>query len=85
MKQGWIVVLEDRHADDEYFVCEEREDALGIANQLALWSISHYGPAVIDAKLYGNQIFRCALEDAFTVTVAPQGIRERGETDVGRG
>lgn len=78
MKPGWIVVCEDRHADDEYFVCEDRSDALAIAAARAAAALQHYR-TIPDSETYGYQVWRRSVEDCYTITVSPQQIREPGE------
>lgn len=81
MKNGWIVVVHDRHCDDSYHVCEDRDDAIAIAEKAANAWLAHYATqeAHLDRKCYGRTIWSVALEDVGHVYVQPQRIYAVGE------
>jgi hypothetical protein len=82
MISAWIVVREERHLDDKFWVCLELDDAIKIANDVTSYWIEKYQPDadLIDDALYENQKFHYDAEDMFRVMVMPQTIRESGET-----
>jgi hypothetical protein len=83
MKTGWIIVREESHVDDKYWICEEKEDALKIARDVSAYWLKEYEPEKedIDIELYGNLIFNTSTEDGFSVHVSPQTIRSTGEVN----
>ena len=84
MIPAWIATLEDKHIDPQHYVCLYRDDALAIAVKMAAYYIQRYGPRDdVDTTLYGNQIYHCALDDGFDVSVEPIDVRENNETDIG--
>lgn len=81
MINAWIVVREERHVEDKYWVCLVQEDAIAIATDVTKYWLKECEPEHVDTTCYGNRIFSCSVEDAFSVYVMPQDIRDRGETD----
>jgi len=81
---GWIVVREEKHIDDRFWVCQFREDAPRIAADVARYWRAEYGidyhrKSDVDETCYGDQIFHYGVEDCFRVYVQPQPILEAGE------
>ena len=83
MIDAWIVVLEEKHIGDKFWVCLRREDALKIAEDVtAYWKkeCRVKGRNIdVDTTCYEDLIFHYSAEDAFRVYVQPQQIREEGE------
>jgi hypothetical protein len=81
MIEAWIVVREEKHVDDKFWVCIDREDTLKIAKDVTEYWKTQYDPQLdeIDETCYGNTIFNYNAEGMFWVYVRPQQIRERGE------
>lgn len=80
---GWIVVREERHIDDKFWVCLTREDAVRVAAAVAQEWRDQCGvvPGApgLDETCYGDQVFHCDVEDCFRVYAQPQSILEAGE------
>lgn len=83
MTQGWIVVREEKHIDDRFWVCLHLEDALRIAADVVKYWLSEYEIAetAVERQCYGEEIFHCESEDGFRVYVIPQTILAAGEND----
>jgi hypothetical protein len=81
MTDAWIVVRQEKHIDERYWVCVSKEDALKIAaDVVAYWTAGyHPDPDCVDTTLYDDQLFHVDAEDAFRVVVQPQQIRDVGE------
>lgn len=81
MIEAWIVVREEKHVSDKFWVCFDREDALKIATDVTAYWRNGYDPQTdeIDETCYEDLIFHYDAEDQFRVYVQPQQIRERGE------
>ena len=81
MIDAWIVTREEKHVDDCYWVCLQKDDALKIAADVTNYWRAQYEPEAdsIDETLYEDQLFHFDAEDCFRVTVQPQAIREPGE------
>jgi hypothetical protein len=82
MKQGWIVVREEKHVDPKFWVCTDKADALAIAADVtAYWREKNQpDPENVDEELYEDMAFHYDAEDCFRVYVQPQDIRDPGET-----
>jgi hypothetical protein len=79
---GWIVVRGEGYADDRFWVCLDKDDALAIAQDVVdYWMDQHKpDPERVHVELPGdNTIFSVAVEDAFYVYVIPTKIREKGD------
>lgn len=81
MINAWIVVRQEQHIEDKYWLCLERDDALGIASDVTEYWREKYklDADEVDETLYADLIFNYNAEDAFRVFAQPQQIRERGE------
>ncbi len=84
MINAWIVIREEKHSDDKFWVCLNREDALTIARDVRDYWKEFYKPRPdeIDEELYGNGLFHFSAKDLFRIYVEPQNIREEGESTV---
>ena len=81
MIDAWIVIREEKHNDDRFWVCLTKDDALKIAADVTAYWVAQYAPEEADETLYADQVFHFDAEDSFCVYVQPQIIRERGEYD----
>ena len=81
MIQAWLVVREEKHIDDKYWVFLRKEDALKVAESVTKFWCDKYSSGEIDTTLYEDLIFHHNQEDAFRVFVQPQMIRDAGETE----
>ena len=79
MISAWIVVRQEKHIDDRFWVCLSSDDALRIATDVTAYWKSHYLINEADETLYEDQIYHFDAEDSFHVYVQPQKIREVGE------
>jgi hypothetical protein len=80
MIDAWIVVRSDRHTDDEYWACLDRDDALQIARNAVAESQRHYRHAGdVYNECHGDNIFMHQQEDQFSVWVEPIKVRGKGE------
>lgn len=79
MIAAWIVIREEKHLDDRFWVCLTKEDALTIAADVTAYWRAEYEPKAVDETLYEGQVFHFDAEDGFRVVVQPQSIREPGE------
>ena len=83
MIDAWLVVREEKHIDDKFWICLERDDALTIAKDVAKYWLDKYEPTLdeIDEELYGSElVFNLNVDDSFRIYVSPTQIREKGET-----
>jgi len=82
MIEAWIVVREEKHIADKFWVCLNKKDAIAIANDVtAYWKEQHpprHGS--VDRTCYDDQIFHYDQEEGFRVYVVPVTIRGNGET-----
>lgn len=86
MIEAWLVVREEKHIDNAYWTCLDKDDAFKIASDVAAFWLERYEPAEgeeVDRNLYGNQVYHVRLEDAFSVEVVPHAIRQVGEWGTG--
>ncbi len=81
MKNAWIVIRYEKHIDDRFWVCLQKDDALKIAADVTAYWKTKYEPEEVDETLYEDQIFHFDAEDMFRVVVQPQEVRETGERD----
>lgn len=83
MIDAWIVVREEKHISDKFWICLEREDALHIATDLIKYWRDQYkiDTELVDETCYEDLILHFAAEDAFRIFVQPQCIREIGEIE----
>jgi len=89
MISAWIVVREEKHVDDRFWVCLNKDDALQIARDVTAYCMGLYSEDErmkldVDEELYGDSeaerlVFNCTVDDGFSVYVQPQQIREPGE------
>ncbi len=81
MINAWIVVRQEIHLEDKYWVCLECEDALRIAADVTAYWKDKYkpDPAYIDEICYDDLVFNFHDGDAFRIFVEPCQIREAGE------
>lgn len=84
MIEAWLVVRKEKHVDDKYWVCFEREDALAIAKDVAAYWKKNYKleDGDVNTKLFSNLVFQEAGYEGelYTVTVEPILLRQKGET-----
>ena len=92
MVNGFIVVLEEKHSDNRYWVYSERKDALKIAKEISSYWKENYedvigeGEVDIDRALYNESIiYNYNVEDCFCVYVKSTVIRSAGETEIEEG
>ena len=76
---SWIVVRKEKHIDDRFWICLNKDDALKIAFDVSEYWKAKYNTEAVDEDLYGDQLFNYDAEDSFRVYVKPQQIRESGE------
>jgi hypothetical protein len=78
MIDAWVVIRQERHQEDRYWVCLQKADALKIATELVVYWREKYLPEqeVIDEELYGDQVFHFSAEDCFRVVAKPIFVRE---------
>ena len=85
MISAWIVVREEKHIDDKYWICLDRDDALLIARNVIDYWKEEYDvndeDDEVDRECYGAQVLHYDVEDAFRVFVEPVVIRSNGETE----
>ena len=86
MINAYIVVREEKHIDDRFWVCLEQEDALKIAADVtAYWrkeyNTDSYDPGDIDEELHEDLLFHFHAGSEFRVYVQPQQIREANEVE----
>jgi hypothetical protein len=81
MIDAWMVTRKEKHIDDRFWVCFQKDDALKIAaDVIAYWREKYEpGPDQIDEMLYGDQALHFDAEDCFSVVVHAQVVREPGE------
>ncbi len=82
MTNAWIVVREEKHVDDRYWVCLDQEDALAIARDVTKYWLRHYDIHDSDGTdeiCYGDMIFHHGEEELFDVFVEPVQVRSPGE------
>ena len=82
MIEAWIVIREEKHLNNKYWVCLNEIDALRIADEVSeYWKKEYDTWKEYDTKLYGDLIFNCTEESQslFSVQVQPQIINESGE------
>ncbi len=81
MIPAWIVVREEKHIDDKYWVCLREQDAMAIAKDVADYWIKEYAPEEdeIDTEPRGYMLFLVDIEDSACVYVMPTVIRDIGE------
>jgi hypothetical protein len=79
MIKSWLVVRKEKHVDDKYWVCLQKDDALAIAGDVSAYWQKQYPLRASDTECFGNMTFRCAREECFDVTVFPINVRESGE------
>ena len=72
--QGYILIREERHIDPKFWVSESLEQLLEIANEVRDYWIKEYEPEEIDDQLYGDNLYFCSADDAFTIYIQPQEI-----------
>ena len=81
MINAWATTLKERHGDNKVWVCLVADDAVQIAKNLTSRWLAHYSAREeqLETQLYGDCIYYCYLDDAFSVSVGPTKIRESGE------
>jgi hypothetical protein len=81
MSTGWIIIRQERHQEDRYWVYLQKDDALKIASELTVYWRAKYlpEPEVIDEELSGDQVYHFSAEDCFRVVVRPIVIHKPGE------
>lgn len=71
---GFIVVRKESHIDDKYWVFDNAEEALKVAEDVSNYWLKEYGDGEIDRTLYEGMLFNLDMDDSFSVTVLPQKI-----------
>jgi hypothetical protein len=82
MREGYIVVREEKHIDDRFWVCEAREDALALAEALVNHWAAEYDDEALHDEYFLDAVFSRGVEDRFCVYVIPQAIFEPGEREL---
>ena len=89
MIEAWIVIRSEKHLDDKFWVCLDRDDALRIASDVTSYWKGQYagelarffGDIGIDTDLLGQFVFNYNMEESFWVRCEPVTIRESGESE----
>lgn len=81
MKTGWLVVSKERHIDDSYTVCLDKNLAIEVAKKITQKWIDVYSTdgrdgRDVDTKAYGHLIYSYAMEGCFSVTIEEISILE---------
>ena len=81
MRDGYIVVREEKHLEPKFWVCECLSDAQIIFVDVSTYWIGEYSGQVLDFEACGDTVLQAQTEDeGFNVYVAKQAIRAKGET-----
>ena len=82
MIPGWIVIREEPHVEDRFWICLKKEDALAIADDVIQYWEGQSEPEGVDVTLYrADQVLRFHAYGRFCVTVLAQSVREAEERD----